>query len=182
MFKLTDLYKQLKEEATEGPQSQYKIYCDMDGVLVDFDKGYQTLTGKETHHVDVQGKSEFWDAFRSGLENKKMQEKDYWANLQWMPDGKELWDHIKQYKPTLLSAPSRDPQSRWGKRIWVKKNIPGTPLILAYAPSKKNYANKDSILIDDRISNISDWNAAGGIGILHTSTATTLDKLSKYGI
>ena len=48
--------------------------------------------------------------------------------------------------------------------------------------SKKNYAKKDSILIDDRISNINDWNAAGGIGILHTSTATTLDKLSKYGI
>ena len=48
--------------------------------------------------------------------------------------------------------------------------------------TKKNYAKKDSILIDDRASNISDWNAAGGIGILHTSTATTLDKLSEYGI
>ena len=117
-----------------------------------------------------------------GLLDKKMQEKDYWANLQWMPDGKELWDHIKQYKPTLLSAPSRDPQSRWGKRIWVKKNIPGTPLILAAASAKKNYARKNAILIDDRISNINDWNDAGGIGILHTSTATTLEKLSKYGL
>jgi hypothetical protein len=181
MYKLTDLYKQIKEEA-EVTTPQYKIYCDMDGVLVDFDKGYKALTGKETSHVDVQGKNEFWGIFKQGLENKKMSEKDYWANLEWMPDGKELWNHIKQYKPTLLSAPSRDPQSRWGKRIWVKKNIPGTPLILAAAPMKKNYARKNAILIDDRVSNINDWNNAGGIGILHTSTATTLDKLSKYGI
>ena len=182
MYKLTDLYKQLKEESNESPQSQYKIYCDMDGVLVDFDLGYKNLTGKETHHVDVQGKSEFWGTFKQSLQDKKMSEKDYWVNLQWMPDGKELWNHIKQYSPILLSAPSRDPQSRWGKRIWVKKHIPGTPLILAAAEAKKNYAKKDAILIDDRISNINDWNAAGGIGILHTSTSTTIDKLSKYGI
>jgi hypothetical protein len=169
----------MKEEET--PQ-QYEIYCDMDGVLVDFDKGYKNLTGQETHHVDLQGKDEFWGTFRQSLEDKKMQEKDYWANLEWMPDGKELWDHIQSMKPTLLSAPSRDPQSRWGKRIWVKKNIPGTPLILAAASAKKNYANKNSILIDDRISNINEWNAAGGIGILHTSTSSTIEKLSKYGL
>jgi hypothetical protein len=169
----------MKEEET--PQ-QYEIYCDMDGVLVDFDKGYKNLTGQETHHVDLQGKDEFWGTFRQSLEDKKMQEKDYWANLEWMPDGKELWDHIQSMKPTLLSAPSRDPQSRWGKRIWVKKNIPGTPLILAAASAKKNYANKNSILIDDRISNVNEWNAAGGIGILHTSTSSTIEKLSKYGL
>ena len=46
MYKLTDLYKQIKEEA-EVTTPQYKIYCDMDGVLVDFDKGYKALTGKE---------------------------------------------------------------------------------------------------------------------------------------
>ena len=111
-----------------------------------------------------------------------MQEKDYWANLKWMPDGKELWDHIKPMNPTLLSAPSRDPQSRWGKRIWVKKNIPGTPLILAAAEAKKNYAKKNAILIDDRISTINDWNQSGGIGILHTSAATTIAELKKLGL
>ena len=182
MYKLTDLYKQLKEETTETPESQYKIYCDMDGVLVDFDKGYQALTGKETHHVDVQGKNEFWDTFRGGLENKKMQEKDYWANLQWMPDGKELWNHIKQYKPTLLSAPSRQPSSRLGKRLWVKNNIPGTKLVLASAEKKQNYSGTNKILIDDRPDNVSQWRSKGGIGILHTNTADTIKQLQAYGI
>ena len=102
--------------------------------------------------------------------------------MPWMPDGKELWDAIKDKKPTILSAPSKSPSSRLGKRLWVQNNISGAPLILAAAEKKKNYARKDAILIDDRISNINDWNNSGGIGILHTSTASTLNKLSKYGL
>ena len=27
--------------------SEFKLYCDMDGVLVDFDKGYKKLTGND---------------------------------------------------------------------------------------------------------------------------------------
>ena len=38
MYKLTDIYRQIKEEEQA---SQYKIYCDMDGVLCDFDKQFK---------------------------------------------------------------------------------------------------------------------------------------------
>ena len=40
--------------------SKYNIYCDMDGVLVDFDKGYLELTG---HKLDGEHRSDdhFWD-------------------------------------------------------------------------------------------------------------------------
>ncbi len=31
------------------------IFCDMDGVLVDFDEGYKELTGVSTQHADSQG-------------------------------------------------------------------------------------------------------------------------------
>ena len=41
MYKLTDLYKQIKEEEQASQVSQYKIYCDMDGVLCDFDKRFE---------------------------------------------------------------------------------------------------------------------------------------------
>ena len=40
MYKLTDLYKQLKEEE-ESTKSPYVIYCDMDGVLTDFDARFR---------------------------------------------------------------------------------------------------------------------------------------------
>ena len=39
--------------------------------------------------------------------------------------------------------------------------------------------DKNSILIDDREKNIREWEKAGGIGILHTSTKDTLRKLKR---
>ena len=179
MYRLTDLYKQIKEESTEPSQPQYKIYCDMDGVLTDFDENFKSLNLKNLspdQYKSKYGIEKFWDCI--DIDNKLK----FWTEMKWMPDGKELWDAIKDKNPTILSAPSKSPSSRLGKRLWIGNNIPGTPLILASAESKKNYARKDAILIDDRISNINDWNNAGGIGILHTSTSSTLTKLSKYGL
>ena len=179
MYRLTDLYKQIKEESTETSQPQYKIYCDMDGVLSDFEEHFKSLNTKKLtadQYKNKYGIEKFWDFI--DIDNKLK----FWVEMPWMPDGKELWDAIKDKKPTILSAPSKSPSSRLGKRLWVQNNISGAPLILAAAEKKKNYARKDAILIDDRISNINDWNNSGGIGILHTSTASTLNKLSKYGL
>ena len=152
----------------------YKIYCDMDGVLADFESGYEELTG-----VDLRGEfqkgEDFWDPIsKAGV--------GFWAGLKWMPDGQKLWDYLKPFNPVLLSAPSREQSSRIGKHVWVKHKIPGTKLILRYASQKQELATPESILIDDRQVNIDQWEAAGGIGILHTSTANTIQQLQKLGL
>ncbi len=153
----------------------YKIYSDMDGVLVDFEKGYEKLTG-----IDLKGEyrpdgENFWKPIeQAGV--------GYWAGLEWMPDGKQLWSYLKPFNPVLLSAPSRSQSSRIGKHVWVKHKIPGTKLILRYAKQKQELATPESILIDDRQVNIDQWKAAGGIGILHTSTANTIQQLQKLGL
>ena len=117
MIKLTDILKEVEE-------NKYTIYCDLDGVLVDFDKGYKDLTGKLPK--EVSDDTEFWEPIhKAGAA--------FWIKLKWMPDGKELWNYIKQYKPELLSAPSKQESSIMGKRIWVKREIPGTKLILRSA-------------------------------------------------
>ena len=74
---LLDLY--------EAIRPKYMIFCDMDGVVANFDKGYKDLTCVSTKHADKQGKNEFWDLFRYSLDNKQMSEYDYWANLEWHP-------------------------------------------------------------------------------------------------
>ena len=152
----------------------YKIYCDMDGVLADFERGYEELTG-----IDLRGEfqkgEDFWDPIsKAGV--------GFWAGLKWMPDGQKLWDYLKPFNPVLLSAPSREQSSRIGKHVWVKHKIPGTKLILRYASQKQELATPESILIDDRQVNIDQWEAAGGIGILHTSTANTIQQLQKLGL
>lgn len=160
----------LREEET-----QYTIYCDMDSVLVDFDRGYQELTGMTTQQADANGVEAFWDPLtKAGAK--------FWITLNWMPDGKQLWNYIKKYNPILLSAPSREESSKLGKRVWVKRELPGIKLILRYAPQKQEYASPTSILIDDRQKNIDQWEAAGGIGILHTSAANTIEQLKQLGL
>ena len=146
----------------------------MDGVLVDFNKGYFELTGHKLdgiHRTDTH----FWDPINDAGY-------DFWINLNWMPDGKELWSYIEKYTPELLSAPSRQNNSRVAKHDWVNRELPGVHLILRSAKHKKDFASPKSILIDDRVDNIADWVGAGGIGILHKNTEDTILQLKDLNL
>lgn len=148
-----------------------KIYCDLDGVLVDFVKGYYELTGIDISNQFLND-PKFWEPIkRKGY--------DFWVNLKWTKDGKKLWNYIKKYNPKILSSPSNDNDSRIGKYDWVKRELSNTPLILRSAENKKEFAEPNSILIDDRPENIQDWINNGGIGILHINTKNTIEKLKK---
>ena len=165
------IYEGLKTEVKE----KYEIYCDMDGVLVDFERGYEELTGKNIRGNHVKGNADFWQPITdAGVE--------FWTKLKWMSDGKQLWDYIKKHKPSLLSAPSREESSRIGKHIWVENNTPGVNLILRAADKKQEFASPNAILIDDRADNIQRWKDAGGVGIHHTSAENTINELEKLGL
>lgn len=156
-------------------ENKYKIYCDMDGVLTNFNDAYFKLTG-----VDLDGRhlndKNFWDPINNAGY-------DFWVNMDWMPDGKDLWNVISKHKPTLLSAPSRSNDSRVGKFDWVEREIPGVPLILRSASRKREFAAPNHILIDDREDNIDGWIEDGGEGILHTSAENTIKILKeKYNV
>ena len=173
-FGINAYARELAMGLEEQEKIDYKIYCDMDGVLVDFEGGYEKLTG-----IDLKGEfkkgDDFWDPIKvAGV--------GFWAGLKWMPDGQKLWDYIKPLKPEILSAPSREESSRIGKAVWVKYKLPGTKLILRYAKQKQQLATPESILIDDRQINIDQWEAAGGIGILHTSADNTISQLKELGL
>ena len=176
-------------------KKKYYIFSDMDGVLADFDKGYKDLTGMATHHADTQGKTEFWKIFRDSLKEKGMSEKEYWASLDWMPDGKKYWDYIKKYNPYVLTAPSVNfdapadqryspeyNESMQGKTEWSQRLSNMRKMYFASAKNKVKFARPDSILIDDRKDTIDAWNAAGGIGIFHTSADNTIKQLQDLGL
>lgn len=153
---------------------RFFLFCDLDGVLVDFSKGYYDLTG-----IDLKGvfynDEKFWDPVNKAGYN-------FWINLKWMPDGKKLWKYIEKYNPDILSSPSKEMSSRIGKNDWVKREIPGAHLILRSMEHKKDFATPTSILIDDNANNVTDWKNAGGIGIYHTSAQDTINQLKKLKI
>jgi len=186
-MKLIQLLKEIEKK------KKYTIFCDMDGVLVDFDKGYEMLTGKTTHHADSQGKDEFWRLFRDSLKEKDIPERSYWADLKPMPDKEKLWNFISPFNPYVLTAPSvnmelpfeerykfDNNESMQGKTEWADKYLSNMrKLYFRSAGRKSDFAGPNKILIDDREDTIDAWNAAGGIGILHTSAASTIDALNK---
>ena len=169
-MKLVQLLREIKKE-------EYVIYSDMDGVITDFDERFMKYSKgiPPSQYESENGKEAFWDLItKEGVK--------FWVGMDWMPDGRTYWKYIEKYNPILLSAPSREESSKLGKRLWVKKNLPGTKLMLAYAKDKQKEAAPNHILIDDRQSNIDEWIANGGIGILHKSAASTIKKLRDLGL
>jgi hypothetical protein len=177
----------------ENVDSEYTIYCDMDGVLCDFDLGYEKLTGMSTAEANAKGKSYFWELFRKGVGKN---EKDFWSNLPWQPGGEKLWKTIQKYQPNILSSPAVDfslpsnqqlspeyNQAIQGKKEWIAKNLTNVgEEIFVPAVQKAKFAAPNHILIDDMEKNITAWKAAGGIGILHKNATDTINTLKeKYG-
>ena len=169
----------------EKPKINYQIYCDMDGVLCDFEGRFEHFTGMSPDQYREKAKREYGD--------KKVDEKfwdiidhqiglRFWRGMSWMPEGKELWSYIKPYKPTLLTAPSWHNSSREGKQLWVEDHISGTSIVFKQAKQKSDLAGPNKILIDDREDTIMNWKHKNGIGILYTSTEQTINELKQLGI
>lgn len=189
MGKLVDL---LLEETDLIPQ--YKLYCDMDGVLTDFEKRFVDMLKQEgpkyyskeviaqvsrpKHFEALEGETEFWNFIDNhvGLE--------FWSGMEWMPNGRALWNFIQPYNPTILTSPSRQKTSRLGKRLWVKEHlIPAPPVEFRFGASKSDFANEKAILIDDRPSNLEAFAAKGGIAleVKDGEIQSVINKLKELG-
>ena len=151
-----------------------KIYCDLDGVLVNWDAGVRKL-GKEAAEGLLDNATEEQKTKMFTAVNKAG--RSFWENLEWQEDGKILWDYIKKFFPVLLSSPGSLRGAPAGKQDWVSKNLPGVSLFTE--TEKYKYAEKDAILIDDMEKNIGPWKEAGGIGILHKNSNTTIQELKE---
>ena len=161
-----------------------QIYCDMDQVLVDFLGGAKEVLG-----VPYNDKN-YWMQEASDDKKKILRRKapNLFENLDWMGDGRKLWNYILEHSPKILSAcPSWMPDSNKQKESWINQhlNIGESQIHLVKRAEKRRYAINESgqpnILIDDHSKNIGEWQAAGGIGILHQSAESTIEKLKKMG-
>ena len=69
---------------------------------------------------------------------------------------------------------------------WLKKNtkFKRGNIHLVLRSQKKDYATTDSkptVLVDDYIKNIKEWEAKGGIGVHHTDVSKTISILKGLG-
>ncbi|MDD3630089.1 MAG: hypothetical protein PHF55_03555 [Bacteroidales bacterium] len=153
-----------------------KIFCDLDGVLTDFDGRFIELFGiHPKEFINAYGYSSFWASITSRA-------KDFWCGIQWKSDGKELWQYISPYNPIILSSvpTSMAKIATQCKEQWIKKEL---GLDIQYhittRKEKQNFSANDHILIDDMKKNIEEWSQRGGVGILHIRADDTINELQK---
>lgn len=141
-----------------------KFFCDMDGVLCDFDYTAHQILGNQIK-----------DNWVTNEQLVEIGTEEFWANLPWTPFGKALWAKISPFNPFLLSAYNKKimRQTINGKLTWIEQEIPTLPaaqIRLVVREDKQRFAKEldgtPNILIDDYPQNISEWNNAGGFGYL----------------
>ena len=172
-----------------------RVYCDMDGVLVNFEKGAVEAVNKALKRPPVglsalagEVVEELGRNFVTAKDlekytptgSKKASEfmyrvveddVEFWANLEWNPEGKVLWEGIKEKGVTILTSPmdKRGAQgSLEGKMIWLEKNL-GLSNIrgVVFEHEKFRYATAgggNNVLFDDFMSKIGPWREEGGLG------------------
>lgn len=156
------------------------LYCDMDGVLADFDTGLNKHVPSysvgvkltKDHHEEIANIDHNW-----------------WINIPPIPDAKLLWNAIKRLHPEILSAwaPWDEVRSKAGKLVWMRNHFGVLPsqINLVSRKEKRDYAMSGglpNVLIDDYDKNIAEFTAAGGVGIHHKSARDTIMQLKSYGI
>jgi hypothetical protein len=156
-----------------------KIYVDMDGVIADFEKRFKEVTGKLPS--DYRTEKGF------GTNFQKIVDAGHFATLEKMPGFDILVPFLEslEIQKCILSSTARPEinvqvsvqKMQWLVKVadihWPKIFVPGKHL-------KQQYATPNSILIDDTPIVIEEWNAAGGVGILHTDANITVETLKKY--
>jgi len=154
-------------------QLEHNIYVDMDGVLTDFDKAaIDTVGDTPDAFIERVSKHQFW----KHIDNAGV---GFWENMEWMVDGKVLWNFVSPFDPTILTSPSMKKESEVGKTKWIKRNLKTPPVIFSRDKSREVKNGKFDILIDDRQDKIQKWEAAGGTGILHRNADDTIKQLKK---
>ena len=154
-----------------------EVYLDMDGVIADFFAEYAKLAGVENgNYRDIP-------PAKVDPTLDKMIGTDFFARLPKFPTADALVSMIVKtfggYH--ICSSPLRGDHanSEKQKRIWIQHNLKQAPTNIIITPNKAKYAvqadGTPNILIDDRGSNISAWEAKGGVGIKYQADEDTLD-------
>ena len=152
--------------------NEYKLFCDLDGVLVDFERGIYELTGK---HIEHQSVSKMWQRV-SSCDN-------FFENLKFTSYGKQMWEDINEIygnTPIILTGvPSSKKRHDIEKKNWCKNKLGNhVDVITCNSSEKHKYAKFNHILIDDRIEIGRQWKSAGGIFVHHITPERTIYELS----
>jgi len=189
--------------------NSYNIYCDLDGVLVDFNKGVRKIfNGRGPDQLPPHI---LW----SGITRAN----DFFEHLPWTNDGKDLWDELLLHyngKIDILTGVPRNKEAREQKFLWCQRELgvsgvgdddsilinhvdmagpknthdrvkgirkkEKVNVITCWSKNKYYESRIHAVLIDDNIKFKKNWEKNGGIFIHHERSSLTLEILREHGI
>lgn len=170
-----------------------RLYLDMDGVLMDFDSQLRRYSrapkGDRTYHHLPRDQWTPDEVVRDVEHQAAMADSTFWRTMPPMRDAHQLWTFASQHHPRILTAWPAAADAQMQVRCAEDKlrSIHGTfdtvfPQQLFHACSrheKARFAQPGAVLVDDMLPNCLEWEKAGGIAILHTSAADTINRLKE---
>jgi len=158
-------------KSTMTQHSALQVFLDLDGVFADFDARVKRLTGKHPSQLD---RNHLWKAIN--------RDKRFFAELELIEGCMQLWEATRDLEPVFLTGAPTSKVFQEQTREWVARLF-GPAFTVHVVPKrlKQEYSGPGKVLIDDTPSNIEQWEARGGHGILHTgdhaSTVRALQEL-----
>lgn len=147
-----------------------RVFIDMDGVLVDFDGGYERTFGERP---DFEADNVDWSRVHAVP--------GFFRALEPMHDAHELWAVVSIHAPTILTGIPRSlPYVADEKREWITERLGAhVPVITCLSRDKHQHGHPGDILIDDRAKCGLPWQRMGGVWIQHTSAEKSIAELAQ---
>ena len=155
-----------------------KIAIDMDGVVVDFLRGAYNagIFNPETGEMNE--------------EKLKEADEQFWANLPVLTEGLWLYSRLyafsRKHDLTLyILSHAINEAAKAGKREWIQKNLGTNPMeivLVAKRSDKKDFADQDTLLIDDYEKTCEEFIANRGHAVVfhRKDIKKTLEELRVY--
>lgn len=157
---------------SETPPPLRHIFLDMDGVIVDFMTSSLELHGgghlletwppgeKDAHTLLGITRGQFWKKLDAAGAQ-------FWSDLPPYPWTFDLLSLLRRIAPvTILTSPSMSHDCPGGKILWMRKHLGKGFRDYLIGPSKHLLAHPDTLLVDDKESNVEKFRSAGGQAIL----------------
>lgn len=142
------------------------IYVDMDDVVADWVPHAQSF-------LNIQWDNDIGERIPQSDWDRLKEDHRFYSNLPLKPGAHELVQYCRDAVSNgqaagmaFLTALPHDYSGQWAsydKVFWAHKHFEGIPVFFGpFAHDKQRHCKPGDILIDDRISNCSEWIAAGG--------------------
>ena len=152
----------------------------MDGVVADFNLYVSNVIGRPIGWDQDDLTVEEWDSLTK-IPNFYRQLPLIEESVRMVGLCKSFSSRVNVEFLTAIPRQTTMPTAKQDKIDWINEYFPGIPVNFGpYSRDKQKWARPGDILIDDKQSNIEEWEAAGGIPIHHLGDYTLTNQLILY--